>query len=49
LPGIGPATAQKIIDYRITSGPFKSIEEIKNVSGIGDKKFEQLKDKIKVK
>jgi competence protein ComEA len=49
LPGIGPATAQKIIDYRTTSGPFKSIEEIKNVSGIGDKKFEQLKDKIKVK
>jgi len=49
LPGIGPATAQKIIDYRTNKGPFKSIEEIKNVSGIGDKKFEQLKDKIKVK
>jgi len=49
LPGIGPATAQKIIDYRKTNGSFKSIEEIKNVSGIGDKKFEQIKDKIKVK
>lgn len=49
LPGIGPATAQKIIDYRVKNGPFKNIEEIKNVSGIGDKKFEQIKDKIKVK
>jgi len=49
LPGIGPATAQKIIDYRKTKGAFKTIEEIKNVSGIGDKKFEQIKDKIKVK
>lgn len=46
LPGIGPATAQKIIDYRNENGRFKSIEEIKNVSGIGDKKFEQIKDKI---
>jgi len=49
LPGVGPATAQKIIDYRTTNGSFKSIEDIKNISGIGDKKFEQLKDKIKVK
>lgn len=48
LPGIGPATAQKIIDYRNQNGPFTSIEDIKNVSGIGDKKFEQIKDKIKV-
>ncbi|HHW01984.1 MAG TPA: competence protein ComEA [Thermoanaerobacterales bacterium] len=48
LPGVGPATAQKIIDYRTQNGPFKSIEDIKNVSGIGDKKFEQIKDKIKV-
>lgn len=48
LPGIGPATAQKIIDYRTQNGPFKSIDDIKNVSGIGDKKFEQIKDKIKV-
>ncbi|HHY41852.1 MAG TPA: competence protein ComEA [Thermoanaerobacterales bacterium] len=49
LPGIGPATAQKIIDYRTANGFFKSIEDIKKVSGIGDKKFEQLKDKIRVK
>lgn len=49
LPGVGSATAQKIIDYRTTNGTFKSIEDIKNVSGIGDKKFEQMKDKIKVR
>jgi len=49
LPGIGPATAQKIIDYREQNGPFKTIEEIKNVSGIGDKKFEDIKDKITVR
>jgi len=48
LPGIGPATAQKIIDYRTQNGPFKSIDDIKNVSGIGDKKFEEIKDKISV-
>jgi len=49
LPGVGPATAQKIIDYRNANGPFKTIEDIKNVSGIGDKKFEQIKDMIKVR
>ncbi|WP_296970777.1 helix-hairpin-helix domain-containing protein [Tepidanaerobacter sp. EBM-38] len=49
LPGIGPVTAQKIMDYRKTNGLFKTIDDIKNVSGIGDKKFEQIKDKIKVK
>lgn len=47
LPGIGQVTAQNIINYRSTSGSFKTIEEIKNVSGIGDRKFEQIKDKIK--
>ena len=48
LPGIGETTAQKIIDYRETNGKFKTIEDIKNVSGIGDAKFESLKDKITV-
>jgi competence protein ComEA len=48
LPGIGPAIAQRIIEYRLTNGPFQSIEEIKNVSGIGDKLFEKLKDLITV-
>ena len=43
MQGVGPATAQKIIDYRTTNGPFKTIEELKNVSGIGDAKFAALK------
>ena len=48
LPGIGETTAQKIIDYREANGKFNSIEDIKNVSGIGDAKFNSLKDKITV-
>lgn len=48
LTGVGPATAEKIIDYRNRNGKFKTIEEIKNVSGIGDKTFEKFKDKITV-
>ena len=46
LPGIGEATAQKIIDYRKEKGKFSKIEDIKNVKGIGDSKFEKIKDKI---
>ena len=48
LPGIGPAYAQRIIQYRELNGPFETIEDIKQVSGIGDKRFEQLKDLITV-
>ena len=48
LDGVGEATAAKIIAYRQTNGSFSSIEEIKNVSGIGDKKFEAIKDSITV-
>ena len=46
INGVGPATAQKIIDYRTSNGRFQSIEDIKNVSGIGDKTYEKLKDQI---
>jgi len=49
LPGIGPALAQRIIQYREANGAFQSIEDLKNVSGIGDKNFENMKDKITVR
>lgn len=49
ISGVGPSTAKKIIDYREKEGKFSSIEDIKNVSGIGDKKFESMKDSIDVK
>ena len=48
LPGIGKSTAQKIVDYREINGAFQSIEDIQNVSGIGAKKFEKLKDRIRI-
>ena len=46
LTGIGPALAERIISYREQNGRFARIEEIKNVSGIGDKTFEKFKDNI---
>ena len=48
LPGIGPSTAEKIINYRKENGKFKSIEAIKDVSGIGDSKYENIKDMIEI-
>jgi competence protein ComEA len=48
LPKIGPSIAQRIIDYRTKNGPFKKIEDIKNVSGIGDATYEAIKDLITV-
>ena len=48
LKGIGPKTAEKIIEYRQNNGPFKSIEEIQNVRGIGAKKFENIKSRIRI-
>lgn len=45
LPGIGPSLASRIIEYR-QERSFQSIEEIKNVKGIGDKLFEKIKEKI---
>ena len=48
LPGIGPSIANAIIDYRTTNGPFKQIEDINAVKGIGDALFEKIKDQITV-
>lgn len=46
LPGIGPSTSLKIVNYRQENGKFKNIEDIKEVSGIGDAKYENIKDLI---
>ena len=46
IPGIGKSTAQKIIDYRETNGGFITKSEIMNVSGIGQKKYDSIKDYI---
>lgn len=48
LPGIGPKTALKIIEYRNTYGSFWSLEDIKKVKGIGDKKYAKLKEYITI-
>ena len=46
ITGVGPVTAQKIIDYRTQNGAFRRIEDLTNVSGIGEKTFEKMKDQI---
>ncbi|MEQ9308018.1 MAG: helix-hairpin-helix domain-containing protein [Balneolaceae bacterium] len=48
LPGIGSIYAQRIIDYRETNGGFKSVEELINVRGIGEKTLEKLKQHLKL-
>lgn len=49
LPGVGPSTALNIIEYRESNGKFESIEDIKNVRGIGEAKFESIKSNICIK
>ena len=46
IKGIGPSLAQRIVEYREQNGAFKTVDEIKNVRGIGQKKFDAFKDKI---
>lgn len=49
LPGIGPSISSRIVEYRNKNGKFKTIEDIKNVTGIGENKFEKIKEFIKIK
>jgi competence protein ComEA len=46
LPGIGPVTAQKIVDWRSAHGPFRSVEDLDDVPGIGPARVEQLRDLV---
>jgi competence protein ComEA len=46
LPGIGPSKAQAIFDYRTKNGPFHTLDDLKNVTGIGDKSFERIRPQL---
>ena len=48
LPGVGPVTAQRIIDYRTKVGRISSIDELKKISGLGGSKFEEIKALLRV-
>ena len=48
LPGIGLKTAELVVQYRTKNGPFKKIEEVMNVRGIGEKSFLKIKDRLTV-
>ena len=48
LPGVGASKAQAIVDYRTAHGNFKSIDDLKNVKGIGDKIIEQIKGMVEI-
>ncbi len=46
LPGIGRAYAERIVEYRQKNGPFKRLEDLLNVRGIGEKTYERIKDRV---
>ena len=48
LPGVGPVLAQRILDWRAQHGRFSSVDELGEVSGIGDKLLEQIRPKVRV-
>lgn len=48
LPGIGKGLAKRIVDYRTTNGPFKTVEELMKVKGIGKKTFAKMQDRLTV-
>jgi competence protein ComEA len=48
VKGIGPSKAQAIVDYRTKNGPFKSLDDLKNVKGFGDKSIAKLKGELSI-
>jgi len=48
LPGIGSVLSERIVDYRRLNGPFTTIDDLRNVSGIGEKRFETIRDRVTV-